>query len=66
VCGDLRYVSLDAVDGQEAAYFDAKGTIVFAATSSDMGHSATYGQSPGCTRQPSEHLCGIKPGQHSE
>jgi hypothetical protein len=66
-CGaTLRYVELDGVDGNELAYFDASGNPVAAETSSDMGYSAAYGLLPSCTKQVTEHLCGLQPGQHSE
>jgi hypothetical protein len=64
--GSLRYVELDGVDGNELAYFDASGNPVAAETSSDMGYSAEYGLLPSCPKQVTEHLCGLKPGQHSE
>jgi hypothetical protein len=66
MCGELRYVWLDAVDGHEAAYFDATGALVAAETSSDMGLFASYGTVPSCTRQASEHLCGLEPDAHTE
>ncbi|MBS2017664.1 MAG: hypothetical protein JST00_32595 [Deltaproteobacteria bacterium] len=65
-CGAIRWIHIQAVDGTETGYFDAKNQMIGAETSSDMGYRAVYGESPPCNREPTEHLCGLKRGQRSE
>jgi hypothetical protein len=68
-CGANRYVLFEAYDGGYVVYFDASGRAIGVGSHSDVifpGQCWTYGAVPTCEKKRVEHLCGLKPGQHSE